>query len=433
MGRRYSQQERDEVHGQIKDNITEIVNQAAEEVMLKKQQSPVEQHDVERVLNELERDLVEKCNFAASAIEVNADVHETSWQGDGDDDSDENGSATSQSPIPPTDSNQSGDSKIPLPAGKTSTPIKVRTIKKHSKVNRELTSKPGTTIRPAVEDIEWDIGNGGQQPVIEETIVNTTTTTIETTPVASKASKIPKSKGRSSMQDVGIDEQTHIDVISTANLENVVRIDSTDEELDDQEPENLIITGHVDDGEQAMLYDDDDDIDEVILVQTPGSDFAPDSEEFSVRESRIGTRTISKATVKDGEIIEEITVITEEHLPNGQVIVRKEEHQTKRTASNSGTTSSSGHDDASRDLITTNTNNSLSINSESDSDSRGGSPYQMVRPSTGSGTTKSTTTGRTLGSSSGSDVALHEAGGELSDDEPGTHILTHIQLNTHKM
>lgn len=402
--RRFSQQEKDELQEQIRDNITEIVNQAAEEVS-----KHYPERDVEEVLDELERDLEQKIKIASS-IKVNADVHEADQH---DEDSDGGKESSDSVSPPPGDQLPATESRIPLAAGRTSTPIKVRTIKKHSKVNRELTSKPGTTIRPAVEDIEWDIASGPQG---EPTNVISTSTTTKTS-----KSRIPKSKLKTDYDE----DLSNVKIISTVNLENVVSAMSSDDDRydrDDQEPENLIITGEVDDGDHAMMYgDDDDDIDEVILVQTPGSDFAPDTEELSTKGKRIETRTVKETITKDGATTEQITVITEEHYPNGEVVVRQQQQQQYKRAPSSGTMSSSGpsgQEDNSRDTITT-TNNSLSINSESDSDSRGGSPYQMVRPSTGSGTNRSGA-GKTTGSSSGSDVALHEAGAELSDDEPGT-------------
>lgn len=371
------------------------MNKAAEEVLLK--QSP--DHDVEEVLNELERDLEQKCKIPTS-IKVNADVHESHGH---DLESDENDSSRSVSPTLADESK--GESRIPLPSGKTSTPIKVRTIKKHSKVNRELTSKPGSTIRPAVEDIEWDVVNTNLPAEDHVTTKTTTTTTTKIT-----KSKIPKSK----LKTVQDDGQTK--VISSVDLDNVIKPVSSDD--DDEEPGHLIITGEVGDGEHALLYGgDDDDIDEVILVQTPGSDYTPDSEEFSNKGSRIETQTIRKTIGDDGATTEEITIITEEHYPSGEIVVTQQQQQHQQSKSSSGPTIM---EDTSRDT-NTNTNMSLSINSESDSDSRGGSPYQVVRPSTESGATRSTT-GKTLGSSSGSDVALHEGGAELSDDEPGTNI-----------
>lgn len=394
---RHSQQLRDEVHDHIKDNINEIVNQAAEEVMLKQQQSSIVQGDVEQVLDDLDRDLSETFNLNASAIEVNADVHESLWQLDGHRDSEDNESLKSISPAPSIDLNQSCEL-----ADKTSTPIKVRTIKKHSKVNRELTSKPGTTIRPNVEDIEWDIGGSEQVENAEKSAKSSASET---------ASKIIRSTTRLTSAYTTIDNQADYDIISSEKLENVSQTGSIDNDMHDQEPENLIIAGQVDDGEQALLYDDDIDIDEVILVQTPGSDFGSESGHFLIREC-LETKTISKTKVENGEKIEEITVITEEHFPDGQVLMHKEEKQTKRTPS-------SEQEDASRELGFTNI--STSINSDTDSDSRIESPYQIVQSSTASGNNKNvTTTRKRFGSSSSSDVALHETGGELSDDEPGT-------------
>lgn len=423
----FFQQQKDELHDQIKENITDIVNRAAEEVFLKKQ--PVQ--DVEEVLNELERDIEQK--MTRPSIKVNADVHESLRQIC---DSDQDESTVKTNAITPTTLNAPDitnneeiqtDSRIPLLAGKTSTPIKVRTIKKHSKVNRELTIKPGATIRPTVEDIEWAAGN--QFIPTENTLVTTTKTTTR-----SSKSKIPKSKLKLVSSD---NDQTDVKVISTHNLENVFDDGLSDDEHshgdDDQEPENLIITGEVDDGDHSVLFGDDDDIDEVILVQTPGSDFTPDSDEFLAKESN-NERKVTTEIIKSADgTTTQITVITEQNSANGQLAEQKQQKQENNETATKGTVGSSipsGQENISRDTLT-NTNNSISINSESDSDSRGESPYQLVRPSTGSGTNKSTA-GKTLGSSSGSDVALccsDEAGAELSDDEPGTNLSQNIETN----
>lgn len=63
---------------------------------------------------------------------------------------------------------------IPI-SSKTSSPVKVKTIKKHSKVNREILSKVPISVRPAVGDIEWEKTN-----VIETEIQNTDTLQMST-------------------------------------------------------------------------------------------------------------------------------------------------------------------------------------------------------------------------------------------------------------
>lgn len=282
------------------------------------------------------------------------------------------------------------ESRIPVASSNTSTPIKVKTIKKHSRVNRELnTNVAAAPIRPAVGSIEWDLHD---------------------------------------------DTSAGITEISTLNLEDV----SSPNEHQSYEPVVII----------SPSDDYSGEIDEVILVQTPGDDGDVDEDDadddydvdqFSPRHTTIVTTTTT-TTQRSGE---PICVTTEEHYPNGEIIVQRPPppQAAPRTISTTAAAlpqlTISTDDDAQT--------HSLSINSESDSEDGARRDIAVTTTRTTSTTITTNTSGdtgagldsigrghtsggggeKTFGSSSGSDVALHEPGVELSDDdEPGTKLYT---------
>lgn len=253
----------------------------------------------------------------------------------------------------------------------TRIPSKIKTIKKHSKANAAVTGG-----RPAVVDIEWG--------------------------------DVPHSVGASEfVEEVRAVRPEHMDFteISTINLEDV---SSPNEHQPDAEPMVIISPGDDYSGE----------IDEVILVQTPGDD--GDIDERSGAASEV-----------------------DQFSPHRRAICITEEHHTPKAAPRSSVPpppqlTISSDDDG---HIT-----SLSIQSEEDGGGfRDEFGLPFVAPSTGATTTTrttvthssfgdenstgipnvrtTTTTEKTFGSSSGSDVALHEAGAELSEDDPGMLIL----------
>lgn len=277
------------------------------------------------------------------------------------------------------------ESRIPVASSNTSTPIKVKTIKKHSRVNRELnTNVAAAPIRPAVGSIEWDLHD---------------------------------------------DTTTGITEISTLNLEDV----SSPNEHQSYEPVVII----------SPSDDYSGEIDEVILVQTPGDDGDVDeddadddydADQFSPRHTTIVTTTTT--TQRSGE---PICVTTEEHYPNGDIIVQRPPQPAPRTIASTPALPQltiSTDDDAQT--------HSLSINSESDSEDGARRDVAVTTTTRTTSTTITTNTSgdtgagldsigrghtgggggeKTFGSSSGSDVALHEPGVELSDDdEPGTNL-----------
>lgn len=243
------------------------------------------------------------------------------------------------------------ESRIPV-SSKTSTPIKVKTIKKHSKVNRDIV-KPPQPIRPAVNDIEWDVPAGS-----------------------------------------GKDDDEQITEISTLNLEDVGQ--------DEDESFAPVIISPSDD------YSGE--IDEVILVQTADDDLL-DSESVGKSDENVAQFVSTKTTTQTivGDNGEEYTITTtEEKFSNAdadrqqipEIIVRQHLQQESLISS--------------EDLPTM----SLSLNSESDSEShygRDGASGEFKKSVNASASPI-----RGVGSSSGSDVALHEPGAESSDDDPGT-------------
>lgn len=234
------------------------------------------------------------------------------------------------------------ESRIPV-SSKTSTPIKVKTIKKHSKVNRDIV-KPPQPIRPAVNDIEWDVPSGS-----------------------------------------GKEDDEQITEISTLNLEDVGP--------DDNESSAPVIISPSDD------YSGE--IDEVILVQTADDDLL-DGKAAQFSSTKTTTQTIV------GDNGEQYTITTtEEKFSNGnedrqipEIVVRQHLQDSQPISS--------------EDLPTM----SLSLNSESDSENHYG--LDTASSEFKKSVNPNASPIRGVGSSSGSDVALHEAGAESSDDDPGT-------------
>lgn len=250
------------------------------------------------------------------------------------------------------------ESRIPV-SSKTSTPIKVKTIKKHSKVNRDIV-KPPQPIRPAVNDIEWDVPSG-----------------------------------------TGREDDEQITEISTLNLEDVGP--------NDNESFAPVIISPSDD------YSGE--IDEVILVQTAADDDLLDSESGDKSDENVAHFVSTKTTTQTivGDNGEQYTITTtEEKFSHGdedrqqipEIVVRQHSQQESQPIS-------------SEDLPTM----SLSLNSESDSEShygRDGANGDCKKSINSNASPIRGVGDKTFGSSSGSDVALHEPGAESSDDETGT-------------
>lgn len=340
---------------EIQQDIEKIIARAEQEVNSK-------EDTISEVLDEFERDLESKVEQSPPVVPFETEklTSLTSSFIEGE----------KQNQLPASEAKV--ESKIPV-SSKTSTPIKVKTIKKHSKVNRDLLAKQTAQTRPAVGDIEWDlVGGSGNEQITE---------------------------------------------ISTLNLEDV----SSPNEHQSYEPVVII----------SPSDDYSGEIDEVILVQTPGDDGDLDEDNDDEHQicstKRHKKRITEMVTKKTTNGIEEITITTEEHYPNGEIVRREQTEQHHITPQFTIST-----DD---DLQTM----SLSINSESDSDSPGGgieSPYPSGGRATNNesvdgttGTSSSRGGEKTFGSSSESDVALHEAGAELSEDEPGKNLIFCLVAN----
>lgn len=325
---------------------------------------------IEHVLDEFEREL-----DMSTPIESTGGVQQPGTlshltQTFIDNESSANRPSVAESPSPPI------VSRIPVSATKTSTPIKVKTIKKHSKVNRDLAKQSTAATRPTVGDIEW-----------KSIIDASASTTANTDDDDGKCEEVP------AMTDHRPTQQ--ITEISTLNLEDVTS------PFEHQSFEPVVILSPSDD------YSGE--IDEVILVQTLGDDYGYDDDDDDDR--RACDLEMERCDDDDDGAV---------------ATARRMGDDCRRVTTVPGTVSAD-------DLQTT---PSLSINSESDSDSRVESPYQLRRnilmdlarsdtdAARAAEATASLTAGgsgceKTMGSSSGSDVALHEAGAELSDDEPG--------------
>lgn len=248
-------------------------------------------------------------------------------------------------------------SKIPV-ASKSPSAIKVKTIKKHSKVKRDLNVKD-VQPRPTVDEIEWDIVEGDEKRDDQREVDD--------------------------IDDEPLNEHDVIKEISTLALEDVHQMSSNDQ----SDPIVLISSGDSYSG----------DIDEFFLIETPNNFHPPPhrhrrdnddnngaDDDYESRDSRTITTKTTREYGPDGQ--EKVTIVREETGPEGEIIVTEETY-------------------------------TGGIGSESDDDGHASpADVQFIKQSSYEQTPRQLS--KTLGSSSGSDVALHEAGENSSEDETGT-------------
>lgn len=277
------------------------------------------------------------------------------------------------------------ESKIPVAASKASSiPVKkVKTIKKHSKVRRDLNVQDVVQHRPNVGDIEWGEEKRDTEREVED--------------IDDDEEEVEDD------DELDIDPNDVIKEISTLALEDVQQLSS----LDQSDPIVLISSG------------DDDysgDIDEFILIEAPNNYTQArqmqkrhqlQQQQLEQEQAYHENKTISTTTMRefDAEGRETVTIRREEHGPDGEVIITEETHDSNDYPP---------------------THESHTNNSESDTDDQL-SPVDEINEHM-LGHSKHTENFREqskmLGSSSGSDVALHEPGAaESSEDETGTVLV----------
>lgn len=276
-------------------------------------------------------------------------------------------------------------SKIPVASTKLASNIpvkKVKTIKKHSKVRRDLNVQDVVQHRPTVGDIEWGEEKRDTEREVEDI----------------------DDDEEDDDDELEIDPNDVIKEISTLALEDVQQLSS----LDRSDPIVLISSG------------DDDysgDIDEFILIEAPNNYTAARHQQQMQRQQQQQqdlldqqayheNKTISTSTTRefDAEGRETVTIRREEYGPDGEVIITEETHDSNDYPPTLGShTMNSGSDTDDQLSPVDETHDQMLSSSKHTENSRGQS--------------------KTLGSSSGSDVALHEPGAESSEDETGTVLV----------
>lgn len=245
------------------------------------------------------------------------------------------------------------ESRIPVAASPPAA-NKMKTIKKHSKT----AAKP--SVRPAVGNIEWD-----------------------TVPVSSTPAE-------------------RITELSTLQLEDV----TSPKEHESSEPVVILSPGDDYSGE----------IDEVILVQTPGDDADIDEDDeyggvdsgFSPQRQRIETTTTTVTTLIQQQQQQQLPTLTFSTTDDDMPTISLSLH----SDSEDGADAQAADDEyAVAQPLQRNASNSTTHSSSAASSSQQNPPHHSAVVAAQS---------LTFGSSSGSDVALHEPGAEPSDDdEPG--------------
>nr|XP_029709270.1 ankyrin-3 isoform X2 [Aedes albopictus] len=274
---------------------------------------------------------------------------------------------------------------------------KVRTIKKHSKINVKI--NPQLAHRPNVEDIEWEVtpAMAGDDQGVEQTEV------------------VTKEISSVNLEDVSNDRRYSLDRMDPSP--GSLRVDagrmfeksfSTPGEGEQKTEQIVIISSDNNISEVAADYSGD--IDEFIFVQTSPENYAKMEKD-------------QNATDEDDN--SNLVIITEEHYDY-------EMEDDDRRSSVIDQSPQDDDDDSPQKFIVGGSS------SESDEDRLGKdlAPDQPVgsncptpsitvtQPGATSATGVASYSSRTGGSSSGSDVALHETGGELSDDDETGKVIS---------
>ncbi|XP_055548779.1 ankyrin-3-like isoform X3 [Wyeomyia smithii] len=284
---------------------------------------------------------------------------------------------------------------------------KVKTIKKHSKVNIKINKQ--LAQRPTVEDIEWEV----TPPAIA---VTSDGEEIPTEVVTKEISSV-------NLEDVSNDRRYSLDNIDP--LPGSLRVDagrvfekSFSTPVDDQQKGEQIIMISSDNNISEVAADYSGDIDEFIFVQTSPENFAQLERE-------------QNATDEDDN--SNLVIITEEHYDY-------EMEDDDRRSSVVDQSPQDDEEDGPQKFIV------CGSSSESDEERVGNirstnlaaGPVEggfdcptptitVTQQCTTAGTASYST--RTGGSSSGSDVALHETGGELSDDDETGQVISVLQIH----
>ncbi|XP_055644477.1 ankyrin-3-like isoform X3 [Toxorhynchites rutilus septentrionalis] len=274
---------------------------------------------------------------------------------------------------------------------------KVKTIKKHSKVNIKFNKQLGQ--RPTVEDIEWEVTPAEASADVERKVVTTEISSVNLEDVSNDR--------RYSLDNIDISSPTTLRVDTGRAFEKSFSTPASDE----QKAEQIVIISS-DNNISEVAADYSGDIDEFIFVQTSPENFAKMEKE-------------QNATDEDDN--SNLVIITEEHYDyemdddrqSSMIDQSPEDEESPQKFIIGGSSSESDEDrlgDQRGGLLLNQTGGSAC-------------PTPSIIVSQHGTTGAASYSTRTGGSSSGSDVALHETGGELSDDDETGKVISGQQID----
>uniref|UniRef100_A0A1Q3FUA3 Putative ankyrin n=1 Tax=Culex tarsalis TaxID=7177 RepID=A0A1Q3FUA3_CULTA len=272
---------------------------------------------------------------------------------------------------------------------------KVKTIKKHSKVNIKINKQ--LAQRPTVEDIEWEV-------------------TPATAAADQEVEVVTKEISSVNLEDVSNDRRYSLDKMEPTSPASL-RVDRMFEKSfstpgEDQQKAEQIVMISSDNNISEVAADYSGDIDEFIFVQTSPENYAKMEKEQNMTDEDDNSNLV---------------IITEEHYDYEM----ETDDDDRRSSVIDQSSPQDEDDDSPQKFIIGGTSSSddderLGIGSDEQHRRRdlalnAATGPECTTPSiliTQPGATEGTASCsvRTGGSSSGSDVALHETGGELSDD-----------------
>ncbi|KAL1403906.1 hypothetical protein pipiens_019150, partial [Culex pipiens pipiens] len=279
---------------------------------------------------------------------------------------------------------------------------KVKTIKKHSKVNIKINKQ--LAQRPTVEDIEWEV-----TPMASATAAD------------QEVEVVTKEISSVNLEDVSNDRRYSLDKMEPTSPASL-RVDRMFEKSfstpgEDQQKAEQIVMISSDNNISEVAADYSGDIDEFIFVQTSPENYAKMEKEQNLTDEDDNSNLV---------------IITEEHYD----YELETDDDDRRSSVIDQSSPQDDDDDSPQKFIIGGTSSSEDEERLIGSDEQHRRRDLALNPTipecttpsiliTQPGATEGTASCsvRTGGSSSGSDVALHETGGELSDDDETENYL----------
>ncbi|XP_038110812.1 ankyrin-3 isoform X2 [Culex quinquefasciatus] len=272
---------------------------------------------------------------------------------------------------------------------------KVKTIKKHSKVNIKINKQ--LAQRPTVEDIEWEV-----------------TPTASATAADQEVEVVTKEISSVNLEDVSNDRRYSLDKMEPTSPASL-RVDRMFEKSfstpgEDQQKAEQIVMISSDNNISEVAADYSGDIDEFIFVQTSPENYAKMEKEQNLTDEDDNSNLV---------------IITEEHYD----YELETDDDDRRSSVIDQSSPQDDDDDSPQKFIIGGTSSSEDEERLIGSDEQHRRRDLALNPTVPECTTPSiliTQPGATEGTascSSGSDVALHETGGELSDDDETENYL----------